>query len=1039
MRKNDLHNVIFRRFSLRLTGLQLLTRLLSLSLCLLDSLPVNAVGLESVRADQRVTTQEIPIIPTGIGAGDSVGESISVGRNQLMIGAPGDDELGADSGAVYAFDYVGGNWIQTAKLIAPGGQGGDRFGVAVSLNGTRAIIGASRGDGLVADTGVAYVYEYNGVSWQFTQKLMADDGAFGDLFGIALAIEDDRVLIGASADDDLGGQSGSAYLFERQNGVWTQLSKLTASDGGSIAEFGTSVSLSGDRALISAPGDDEIAIVAGAAYLFEPVAGIWTEQDKLLASDGALGDGLGVSASLEGDRVLLGAPGSGGTGAVYAYEYDGMDWQQVQRIVAADVPGSGLFGDSLDLAGDEFITGAPGAVGQVALSGAAYRYQFNGTDWALVEKLAASNGVQQDQFGTAVGLFVGRFAVGADFADRVGNNSGSGYLFQEGVDLDLSLMAGSQGIAGTDYNYNLLITNNGPETAINLRLDHSLNPAMPIIVSNPCSGGFPCLLGDLDSGQSISVHLTTMIPIDASGFLDIQSSISSDSAELVTGNELANRNIAITQQADIEVSQTGPLVASAGDMVSFDVTVRNLGPSQATNVVLTDSVSAGLVFVSASAPCAAGFPCSLGTLAPGAEVSLTVNYQAMVGFSGTATHTNTATSDATDIQPDNNSSAANVAIDVVVDLALDLQAPISVIAGNTFMLQYDVTNSSVNDAPNVVIHQMQPMGVSFISSMGPCAGGFPCDLGTIAAGASTQVQAVFQLDAGLSGMLDISAAVSSLVDDSNPANDSDAVSIPIEILADLMLTMNPLTPATAGTIFSIELVVANLGPSDAVSVQLNETSLSGASFVSASAPCGGGLPCMLGTLLSGESETIALDLTIDAGYVGQVIADYDVTSSTTDPDLNNNQTSFNQAAAIVHDLVLEKRSFVAHIDMQGLQHFYEIVLRNDGPSRAVGARITDAIPALLINPSWTCAGTSADCPQPASGVGDIDLLVNLDVGGEIVLNIMTGLENLIEGDEVLNEAFVQAAAGSTDPVNQNNRDDDLDVVALFADGLEDGI
>ena len=117
----------------------------------------------------------------------------------------------------------------------------------------------------------------------------------------------DTVLVGAREDDDKGSNSGSAYVFIRSGTTWTQQAKLTASDGVADDQFGFSVSVSGDTVVVAAPLDDDNGTNSGSAYLFTRSGTTWTQQSKLTASDGAAGDFFGISVSMSGDTVVVGA------------------------------------------------------------------------------------------------------------------------------------------------------------------------------------------------------------------------------------------------------------------------------------------------------------------------------------------------------------------------------------------------------------------------------------------------------------------------------------------------------------------------------------------------------------------------------------------------------------------------------------------------------------------------------------------------------------------------------------------------------------
>lgn len=228
-----------------------------------------------------------------------------------MIGAIFDDDNGTDSGAAYIFELIGGNWTETAKLIASDGDVEDRFGSSVSLSGNRALIGAH---GVGTKPGSSYVFDLQGGSWSQTAKLMASDGAANDYFGWSVSLYGDRALIGAYGDADNGSYSGSAYVFDLSGGSWAETAKLTAADGSANDYFGNTVSLFGDRALIGAFFDDAIGNDSGSAYVFDLQGGGWIETDKLIASDGAVNNYFGFSVSLSGEQVLIGAYGDNDNG-----------------------------------------------------------------------------------------------------------------------------------------------------------------------------------------------------------------------------------------------------------------------------------------------------------------------------------------------------------------------------------------------------------------------------------------------------------------------------------------------------------------------------------------------------------------------------------------------------------------------------------------------------------------------------------------------------------------------------------------------------
>ncbi len=276
-------------------------------------------------------------------------------------------------------------------------------------------------------------------------KLTASDGAASDHFGEKVALSGDTALVGAFLDDDNGSASGSAYIFERdQGGVdkWGQVKKITASDGAAGNWFGSGVALSGDTAVVGAVYDDDNGTYSGSVYIFERDqggVGNWGEVKKLTASDGAAYDQFGWSLTISGDTVLVGALGSiagAYTGAVYLFERNhggAGNWGEVKKITASDGATGDYFGSSVTLNGDTALVGAYGDDDKGSKSGSAYilgRDQGGTGNWGEVKKLTASDGAADDYFGFSVALNGDTALVGAYWDDDDGAGSGSAYLFE---------------------------------------------------------------------------------------------------------------------------------------------------------------------------------------------------------------------------------------------------------------------------------------------------------------------------------------------------------------------------------------------------------------------------------------------------------------------------------------------------------------------------------------------------------------------------------------------------------------------------------
>ncbi|MCI5132820.1 MAG: hypothetical protein D3904_15215, partial [Candidatus Electrothrix sp. EH2] len=215
--------------------------------------------------------------------------------------------------ACSASDFI--ELVVRQKITATDGAGLDMFGCSVSLsaNGQIALIGAPGNDNNGTNSGAAYVFTHSDSTWTQETKLTPAASTADKAFGcsVSLSVDGSTALIGDCYDDDGGKKAGSAYIFTRSNSTWTQEAKLTAADSTANAEFGKSVSISADgsTALIGAISSNDNITDFGSAYVFVNSDSTWTQQAKLTASDGTVGNKFGFSLSLsaDGDTALIGA------------------------------------------------------------------------------------------------------------------------------------------------------------------------------------------------------------------------------------------------------------------------------------------------------------------------------------------------------------------------------------------------------------------------------------------------------------------------------------------------------------------------------------------------------------------------------------------------------------------------------------------------------------------------------------------------------------------------------------------------------------
>ncbi|MFC1707362.1 Ig-like domain-containing protein [Planctomycetota bacterium] len=359
-------------------------------------------------------------------AGDMFGTSVSLDGDTALMGAAGDSGY---AGSAYLFTRSGSAWSQQAKIANPEPTPVDLFGYRVSLDDGTALLGSVYDDDRGNGSGSAYVFVGSGSSWSLQQKLTAEDGGASHEFGCTVSVSGDLAVIGARHHNEVASQAGAAYLFVREGVTWSERLKLTANDAAGGDKFGYSVGVSGETVLVGAHGD---ASSPGAAYVFVRSGASWSQQQKLSASDGVAGDKLGWCVSVAGDTALVGANGDdSGRGAAYVFVRSGTAWSQQQKLSASDGANADGFGESVSLSGDIAVVGATQGDGQVANSGSAYIFARSGTVWSEEVELTASDGVGSDSMGISVSVSGDSALVAAHFDDDRGDGSGSVYVFDQ--------------------------------------------------------------------------------------------------------------------------------------------------------------------------------------------------------------------------------------------------------------------------------------------------------------------------------------------------------------------------------------------------------------------------------------------------------------------------------------------------------------------------------------------------------------------------------------------------------------------------------
>ncbi|MGB0372044.1 MAG: InlB B-repeat-containing protein [Opitutales bacterium] len=381
--------------------------------------------------DQGTWSEDQILSVAGITDLSFFGRSVALSSGYAFVGAYGDD-------SVYVFERTGNSWNEAQTLSGPEGSS---FGFSLGFDGTSLIIGADREDTVWTDSGRSYIYTFDGSDWSEDAAIDAGEGGNSTVFGSSISLQGDLAAIGAKDDHDNGLSSGAVYIFRQSGGTWSEEAKLLASDGAASHEFGFAVALDTDTVLIGDPYDSVIDTRNGSAFVFVYDNGIWTEQQKLVASDGAPNDFFGNSVAIEDDYALVGAraddPAGINSGSIYAFTRNVDTWSQSQNFAPIDVAAYDEFGFSLAIDGVYAVIGSYRDDPSETNSGSAYVYENIAGTWTGRRKLTASDGSESDEFGYAVAIDGDTLAIGApkyNFDSDSSPSTGAVYVFERSGD-----------------------------------------------------------------------------------------------------------------------------------------------------------------------------------------------------------------------------------------------------------------------------------------------------------------------------------------------------------------------------------------------------------------------------------------------------------------------------------------------------------------------------------------------------------------------------------------------------------------------------
>jgi uncharacterized repeat protein (TIGR01451 family) len=614
---------------------------------------------------------------------------------------------------------------------------------------------------------------------------------------------------------------------------------------------------------------------------------------------------------------------------------------------------------------------------------------------------------------------------------------------------------------GVTYTYTITVTNAGPSDASNVMLSDTW-PAgfsrgtLPGGCSNTGTGpSFTCNLGTIAAGASVVRTVSYTVPAStAAGPQTNTVTVSSATEDPNNTNNTASDTNTVKTSADLSVTKSdGVSEVTAGDGVTYTYTITafNAGPSDASNVILSDTWPAGFSRGTLPAGCSntgtgPSFSCNSGTVTAGSSVVKTVSYTVPASTAaGPQTNTVTVSSTTEDPNNTNNTASDTNTVKTSADLSVTKTDGVSEVTagdGVTYTYTITVTNAGPSDGANVMLNDTWPAGFSRGTLPAGCSNtgsgpSFSCSLGTIAAGGSVTRTVTYTVPASTAaGTQTNTVIVASVTDDPNTVNNTASDSNTVKTSADMSVTKTDgVSEVTAGdgVTYIYTITVSNAGPSDGANVTLNDTWPAGFSRGTLPAECsnvgtGPSFSCNFGTVAAGASVVRTVSYTVPASTVaGAQTNTVTVSSATEDPNNTNNTASDTNAVKTSADMSVTKTDGVSEVTAgDGVTYTYTITVSNAGPSD--GANVT-------LNDSWPAGFSRGALPSECSNVGTGPSFScnfgTVAAGASVVRTVSYTVPASTAAGTQTNTVTVSST--TEDPNNANNTASDSNTVKTSAD------
>jgi uncharacterized repeat protein (TIGR01451 family) len=620
--------------------------------------------------------------------GDQFGLTLALSDSDtLIVGAPNNvGTAGSLSGAAYIFHWDGQSWKQGQKLTASDARAFDNFGFSLAIEGNVIVVGAPFHDGAGANSGEAYVFAWDGKTWsQTAPPLTANDAAAGDEYGSAVGVSGDYLVVGARADDVNGMQdAGSTYVYKRQGSSWGEMTHLLGEAAGD--RFGVAVSMDGDQLLIGALLHNRTGPESGTAYLYQRQQDQWVSQalsfpNIMIAPK----DRFGQAVSIHKNALLVGAyladPNSvqdAGSAAMCSQ----MPMPNADLTVAKSGPASAEPGDTITYKltvtnrGPDKSTGVhlvdtipaglqlvPGSLPQYCTVNA------RKIDCALSDLPMTLS--PRFTILCATNLVNHATVRGNERDPDLSNNSAEASTAIIQPSLILTKTGPASAKPQERITYTLTVTNRGPGTATGVHLEDPIPAGLQAVEATLPSASGCRITPDKDK---VVCDFPDDLPFPGIKIVNLQfdvletclpsivnqATVSANCEDPAQSNQISTK---VDRTADLMISkiQTTPASVQPGDPITYNLTVTNLGPDIACVVTVSDLIQAGLTSPVITPPCGMTgnkLHCDLAELPAFLSQSFSVSFTASAPCPSKITNTVTvsAVPPAADPQPANNDS-----------------------------------------------------------------------------------------------------------------------------------------------------------------------------------------------------------------------------------------------------------------------------------------------------------------------------------------------------------------------------------------------